>query len=77
MINYASIEERKYALPNQPGYYVEWWWDRYSRQWIIQLKDKDGYQVGAAAYAPNHYTINIEIEYVVNNAPDMILEALA
>lgn len=32
---------------------IEYWWDRLSRQWIIQAKDAEGNQVGAAEYAPN------------------------
>lgn len=32
---------------------VEYWWDRLTRQWIIQMKDAEDNQVGAAEYAPN------------------------
>ncbi len=30
--------------------YVEKWYDRYTRSWVVQVKDKNGYQVGNAVY---------------------------
>lgn len=32
---------------------IDAWWDRFSRNWVIQLKNKDGFQVGDAFFAGN------------------------
>ena len=32
---------------------IDAWYDRHSRNYIIQLKNKDGYQVGDAIYCGN------------------------
>lgn len=45
--------------------YVEIWWDRHSRNWIVQVKTKEGYQVGNAVYVytkPQAKEIQKELE---------------
>lgn len=29
---------------------IEQWWDRSSRNWVVQAKDAEGHQVGAASF---------------------------
>jgi hypothetical protein len=29
---------------------IEYWYNRQTRDWVVQLKTKDGYQVGSADY---------------------------
>ncbi|MDB6013126.1 MAG: hypothetical protein JWL65_5376 [Gammaproteobacteria bacterium] len=36
---------------------IEYWWDRTSRNWIIQAKDAQDNQIGAAEYAANKHTL--------------------
>ena len=31
-------------------YWIDRWYDKYSRNWVIQLKDKEDNQIGAAVY---------------------------
>jgi hypothetical protein len=43
---------------------IEYWWDKTSFQWIIQAKDAQDNQVGAAWYSPNSRTLPRELEAV-------------
>lgn len=33
--------------------YVDTWYDRHTRSWVVQLKDRDGNQIGDAEYVGN------------------------
>lgn len=39
----------EYDVPDKP-YKVDRWYDRRTRSWVIQLKDKEGNQIGNAIY---------------------------
>ena len=32
---------------------IDAWWDRHTRSWVIQKKDRNGYQIGNAEYVGN------------------------
>lgn len=40
---------------------IEYWWDRLSRQWIIQAMDVHGNQIDDARYAPNRCKLPAEL----------------
>lgn len=50
------------------GWRVETWWDRRSRNWITQLKDENGYQVGHAGFSGNKDGAELEHDHMVNEA---------
>lgn len=33
--------------------HIESWYDRYTRSWVVQLKDREGNQIGDAEYVGN------------------------
>lgn len=50
---------------------IEYWWDRFSRNWIIQAKDKDDNQIGEATYAANKGTLDGALENVKEQYPNV------
>lgn len=41
---------------------IIYWWDRHSRNWIVQALDTEGNQIGSAYYAANRRTLDGELE---------------
>lgn len=33
--------------------YIDTWYDRHTRSWVVQLKDREGNQIGEAEYVGN------------------------
>lgn len=46
---------------------VDSWWDRYTRNWITQVKDLEGNQIGNADYSSNR-TIMVKLHKCVCEA---------
>ena len=44
---------------------VDKWYDRYSRSWIVQLKDESGNQVGDAMYFGNRESAEKEYSHLI------------
>ena len=43
---------------------IDAWYDRHSRAWCIQLLNKDGFQVGNAAWAGNKADKDAEVAWL-------------
>ena len=52
---------------------VIYWWDRLTRQWIIQAKDAEGNQIGNADYAPNRRTLPSVLKAMIEKYPNLDL----
>lgn len=48
---------------------IEYWWDRLSRNWILQAKDKYDNQIGAAEYTANSRTLPSALEAMREQYP--------
>ena len=47
-------------IENQDVVFIDMWYDKYTRLWVIQKKDKNGNQIGEAFYGVK---MCAEIEY--------------
>lgn len=43
---------------------IDAWYDRHTRDYVIQLLNKDGYQVGDTIRCPDKETKNSEVKYL-------------
>lgn len=50
---------------------IEYWWDRLSRNWILQAKDREDNQIGAAEYAANSHTLHGALEAMRAQYPNV------
>lgn len=48
---YKKADGTGYAN-EQPGYHLEWWYDRSLKLWTVYTADAEDNQVGPAAYGP-------------------------
>jgi len=51
--------------PQDTTFWVETWWDRSTQNYITQIKDGDGYQVGDADYSVSRGEAQWNHEYFV------------
>ncbi len=53
-----------YNDADEPYHHVEHWYDKHTRSWVVQKKDKEGNQVGAADYVGRkHEAESLRAEY--------------
>ena len=59
------------ATGREPGAVVRivYWWDRLSRNWIVQALDEEGNQIGDAQYAANRGTLPGAVKAVKLHSP--------
>lgn len=55
------------TLEGKKGLHTDRWYDRSSRNWIVQLLDENGYQIGTAVYVYSKQEA-IEAEKQINQA---------
>lgn len=48
---------------------IIYWWDRYSRNWIVQAKDAECNQIGEAIYAANRRALPGALEAMARRHP--------
>ena len=48
------------------GYYIETWYDRHTRSWVSQLKDREGSQLGDAEYSGTKAGVPVSQELLKN-----------
>ncbi len=67
---------KAFSIERVGDYQVDTWWDRYSRNWITQVKDMDGNQIGDADYSGNRYGADITHERTVRKLRDANTQAV-
>lgn len=48
------------------GWYVETWYDKHTKNWISQLKDNNGFQIGDAEYDGTSLSVTISQKKLVD-----------
>lgn len=67
-VTWCEEFNRKHQYCDESGLWVDSWYDRAIRSWIVAVKDREGNQVGDADYEPQKRFVDTTAKRMLANA---------